>query len=158
MRRKCTCWCCPSLWWVGGPTPLLVLSEAQVDTLKRGDHTSPTPGMSQYADFSSSGVVEAWRIIRVCLPPRTSRALVLTVIRDQQQLIHERKRDTEVQFLWKWSHDWRCNLASHLLESSDQSFPISINHDCNESISGDTVFAHSSTSAVTLGAQRWKRL
>ena len=43
---------------VGGPALLLVLSETQVDTLKRGDHTSATPGMAQYADSSSLGVVE----------------------------------------------------------------------------------------------------
>ena len=42
---------------VGGPALLLVLSETQVDTLKR-DHTSATPGMAQYADSSSLGVVE----------------------------------------------------------------------------------------------------
>lgn len=40
----------------------------------------------------------------------------------------------------------------------DQSFPMSINHDCNQSISGDTVFARNATLAITLGAQRRKRL
>lgn len=36
------------------------------------------------------------------IAPHPTRALVLTLIRDQQQLIHERKSDTEIHFLWKW--------------------------------------------------------
>lgn len=42
---------------VGGPALLLMLSETQVSTLKRGDHTSPTPGVARCADSSYLGVV-----------------------------------------------------------------------------------------------------
>lgn len=113
--------------WVGAL--LLVLSETQTGALERGDHTSPTPGMAQCADSSFLEVLEVWRIVKecVCLCTLHRRALVLTVITDKHQLIHERKRGMKHLSSGNGPHSWRWNLAAHLLESSDQNFPVSLN-------------------------------
>lgn len=91
------------------------------------------------------------------IAPHPTRALVLTLIRDQQQLIHERKSDTEIHFLWKWPS---CLEVQSCIPSPGK-FRPKFSYKRKSWLQSKRWWWHSLCTQCnfsnTLGVQRWKK-
>lgn len=134
------------------------LWNASWHTEKRRSHQSyPRKGtVCRFCFLTGGRGVKDYKSV-FAIAPHPTRALVLTVIRDQQQLIHERKSDTEIHFLWKWPS---CLEVQSCIPSPGK-FRPKFSYKRKSWLQSKRWWWHSLCTQCnfsnTLGVQRWKK-